>query len=57
VKILQLRALRGPNFYSRYLTIYMRLDIEALEDSPTDTVPGFLERLQTLMPSLYEHRC
>ena len=57
MKILQLRALRGPNFYSRYLTIYMRLDIEALEDSPTDTVPGFLERLQTLMPSLYEHRC
>ena len=57
MKILELRALRGPNYYSRYLSIHMRLDIEELEDSPTDTVPGFLERLHTVMPSLYEHRC
>jgi cyanophycin synthetase len=57
VKILELRALRGPNYYSRYLTIYMRLDIEELEETPSDQVPGLLERLQQLIPSLYEHRC
>ncbi|MDX1608909.1 MAG: cyanophycin synthetase [Halofilum sp. (in: g-proteobacteria)] len=57
MKILEHRALRGPNYYSRYLTIYMRLDIEELEDKPSDKVPGMAERLRELMPTIYEHRC
>jgi cyanophycin synthetase len=57
MKILELRALRGPNYYSRYLTIYMRLDIEDLEERPSDTIPGIVERLQELIPTLYDHRC
>ena len=28
-----------------------------MELKPTDKIPGFLERLSTFMPSLYEHRC
>lgn len=35
----------------------MLLDLEEMEERPTDKVPGFLERLEKLMPSLYEHRC
>ena len=57
MKILEHRALRGPNFYSRYLTIYMRLDIEHLEDNPSDTVPGIVDRLKELIPTIQEHRC
>ncbi len=57
MKILEHRALRGPNYYSRYLTIYMRLDIEDLEERPSDTIPGIVERLQGLIPTLYDHRC
>jgi len=57
LKILELRALRGPNYYSRYLTIYMRLDIGDLEECPSDTVPGIVGRLKELMPTLQEHRC
>ena len=57
MKILEHRALRGPNYYSRYLTIYMRLDIEDLEERPSDTVPGIVERLQELIPTIYDHRC
>jgi len=57
LNILEHRALRGPNYYSRYLTIYMRLDIEELEECPSDTVPGIVERLTSMLPSLQEHRC
>ena len=57
MRILEHRALRGPNYYSRYVAIYMRLDIEELEEQPSDTVPGIVERLEKLIPSLHEHRC
>ncbi len=35
----------------------MRLDLEELEYRPTNLIEGFLERLEALMPSLYNHRC
>jgi len=57
MQILEHRALRGPNYYSRYLSIFMRLDIGELEERPSDTVPGIVARLTELLPSLQEHRC
>ncbi|MGM0823404.1 MAG: cyanophycin synthetase [Pseudomonadota bacterium] len=57
MNILDHRALRGPNYYSRYPAIYMRLDIGELEERPSDLVPGIVERLTTLLPTLQEHRC
>ncbi|MEC9482122.1 MAG: cyanophycin synthetase, partial [Halomonas sp.] len=55
--ILEHRALRGPNYYSRYPAVYMRLDIGELEARPSDTVPGIVARITELLPTLYEHRC
>ncbi|MCL7941758.1 cyanophycin synthetase [Halomonas sp. ATCH28] len=57
MNILEHRALRGPNYYSRYPAIFMRLDIGELEEKPSDTVPGIVERLTALLPTLQEHRC
>jgi cyanophycin synthetase len=57
LRILEHRALRGPNYYSRYKTIYMRLAIDELEDRPSDQVPGIADKLEKLIPSIYEHRC
>ncbi|MFO8045393.1 MAG: cyanophycin synthetase [Halomonas sp.] len=57
MNILEHRALRGPNYYSRYPAIYLRLDIGDLEEQPSDTVPGIVERLTALLPTLQEHRC
>src|SRR5437868_12832694 len=59
MKILSLKVLRGPNYWStrRKQLIDMILDLEGSEDYPTNTIDGFAERLETLMPSLYEHRC
>lgn len=57
MNILAHRALRGPNYYSRYPAIFMRLDIGELEETPSDLVPGIVERTSTLLPTLQEHRC
>ena len=55
--ILEHRALRGPNYYSRYKVIFLRLDIQDLEERPSDKVPGLAERLEARLPAIYEHRC
>lgn len=55
--ILEHRALRGPNYFSRYQSIYMRLDIDDLEDRPSDKVPGIGDALRALIPTIYDHRC
>jgi cyanophycin synthetase len=35
----------------------MRIDLEEMENHPTNTLEGFRERLENMFPSLYEHRC
>jgi len=59
MKILSVQALRGPNIWSvsRKKLIQMRLDLEDLEQRPTNTIPGFRERLEAMFPSMIEHRC
>ncbi|HRO42912.1 MAG TPA: cyanophycin synthetase [Flavipsychrobacter sp.] len=59
MKILDIKTMSGPNYWSakRHKLIVMLLDLEELEQQPTNVIPGFLERLQELMPSMYEHRC
>ncbi|MCU1289935.1 MAG: cphA [Acidobacteria bacterium] len=59
MKILDIRTLRGPNYWSGYWKklIIMRLDIEAYEDKPTNKIEGFYERLKEVLPSLNTHGC
>ncbi|MBK8339506.1 MAG: ATP-grasp domain-containing protein [Flavobacteriales bacterium] len=59
MRILELKAMRGPNYWSvkRHHLIVMRLDIEDLEQKPTDKIPGFYERIVALLPSMFSHRC
>jgi cyanophycin synthetase len=59
MKILDIKVMNGPNYWSaqRHKLIVMLLDLEELEEKPTNLIPGFLERLKELMPSMYEHRC
>jgi len=35
----------------------MKLDLEELEQSPTNKIPGFFERMEKMIPTLYSHRC
>jgi cyanophycin synthetase len=59
MKILKIQALRGPNIWSVYRKklIQMRLDLEETEQTPTNLIPGFRERIEALIPSLITHRC
>ncbi|HWG90786.1 MAG TPA: cyanophycin synthetase [Candidatus Thermoplasmatota archaeon] len=57
MRILEHRALRGPNYHAHDPVIFMRLDIGDLEKTPSDEIPGFTDRLLEVMPSLREHRC
>ncbi len=59
MKILKIQALKGPNIWSvrRKKLIQMRLDLEEMEQKPTNLIPGFRERIEALLPSMYSHRC
>src|SRR5689334_16475490 len=59
MKIVEIKVLRGPNYWSirRGQLIQMLLDLEEMEQRPTNSIPGFKERLEKLFPSMYEHRC
>ncbi len=50
-------ALRGPNIWSRSPVLEAWVDLEELKDSPSDSIPGFNERLMDWLPSMIEHRC
>ena len=51
--------MRGPNYWSirRHKLIVMVLDLEDLEQKPTNKIEGFSERLKELFPGMFEHRC
>ena len=59
MKIIDIRVMRGPNYWSNYRkkVIVMKLDLEELEQSPTNKIKGFLERLREMFPSMKSHRC
>lgn len=59
MKIVEIKVLRGPNYWSvrRPKLIQMKLDLEEMEQKPTNLIPGFKERLQQVFPGMYEHRC
>ena len=59
MKIVEIKALRGPNYWSirRGKLIQMKLDLEEMEQRPTNKIEGFRENLEKILPSLYEHRC
>jgi len=50
-------AYSGPNLYSQRPMIRIRLDLGALEDRPTDRLPGFAKTLLALLPGLASHGC
>ena len=59
MRIREINAMRGPNYWSvrRHKLIVMVLDLEEMEERPSNTIDGFYERLTTMFPTMYEHRC
>lgn len=54
-----IKVMRGPNYWStfRKQLIVMKLDLQESEEYPTNRIDGFADRMEALMPSLYDHRC
>lgn len=59
MKIIDIKAMRGPNYWSirRHKLIVMKIDLEEMEDLPTNKIDGFGERLEKMFPTLYTHEC
>jgi cyanophycin synthetase len=57
IRILRIHHLRGPNIWTYRPVIEALVDIGDLEDCPSNTLPGFPERLTAWLPGLIEHRC
>ncbi|MBT8181901.1 MAG: cyanophycin synthetase [Eudoraea sp.] len=59
MKIREINAMRGPNFWSirRHKLIVMVLDLEEMEELPTNKIDGFADRIREMFPSMYSHRC
>ncbi len=57
IQILDIISLRGPNTWTYRPVLEALVDIGELEDFPSNTLPGFVDRLKAWLPGLYEHRC
>ncbi|MFT4698190.1 MAG: cyanophycin synthetase [Flavobacteriaceae bacterium] len=59
MKIREINAMRGPNYWSirRHRLIVMVLDLEEMEELPSNKIHGFSERLEAMFPTMFSHRC
>ncbi len=59
MRIREINAMRGPNYWSirRHKLIVMVLDLEEMEELPSNKIEGFNDRLKMMFPSMYSHRC
>lgn len=57
IRFLKFLPLRGPSLWTYRPVLEVWVDIGELEDFPSNTLPGFVERLCEWLPTLSEHRC
>ncbi|HEX8700851.1 MAG TPA: cyanophycin synthetase [Myxococcaceae bacterium] len=57
VTVRRIQALRGPNLYAYKTVLKVELDIGPLDERPSNSFPGFVERLTGWLPGLHEHEC
>lgn len=57
MRVDKIRTLAGPNIYNHKPVLVMRLHLEELAETESNSVPGFIERLLALLPGVQEHGC
>jgi cyanophycin synthetase len=57
MEIRKVLALRGPNVWANFPVLEVWVDLGELKDSPSNSMPGFNERLMGWFPTMIEHRC
>ncbi|HEY2826353.1 MAG TPA: acetate--CoA ligase family protein, partial [Pirellulales bacterium] len=56
MQVRKVQTLRGPNIWANFPVLEAWVDLGPL-DVPSDTMPGFNDRLMAYLPSMIEHRC
>ena len=56
-QLLRINYLRGPNIWTYRSVLEVWLELGSLENFPSNRLPGFNDRLVTLLPALIEHHC
>jgi cyanophycin synthetase len=57
LRVVEHAVYRGPHLYGPAPMVRVQLDLGALEDQPTDKLPGFVDALLERLPSLQAHAC
>ncbi|OWR32800.1 cyanophycin synthetase [Saccharibacillus sp. O23] len=57
MKVNKIKYWTGPNLYSYKPTIWVELDIGELEYKPSHLIPGFVDKLLEVLPTLRTHTC
>ena len=57
LKIIETRVLRGPNYWAREPVIRQVVDLGVLEEFPSNKIPGFVDALVEMLPTLEDHAC
>ncbi|MDP9469036.1 MAG: cyanophycin synthetase [Chloroflexota bacterium] len=55
--MVETRVYRGPNYWNYEPAIKLIVDLGVLEAFPTNTIPGFTERLLEMLPGVGQHSC
>jgi cyanophycin synthetase len=50
-------TLRGSNIWAPFPVLEVWVDIKEFNNTPSDELPGFNERLMSWLPTMIEHRC
>jgi cyanophycin synthetase len=57
MRILKVNKLRGPNLWANFPVLEVWIDLEEMNETSSEMIPGFNHRLMTWLPSMVEHRC
>jgi cyanophycin synthetase len=57
MEIRKVLALRGPNIWANFSVLECWVDLQQFKDSPSNSLPGFVDRLKAWLPTMIEHRC
>ncbi len=57
MQIRKILTLVGPNIWANYPVLEAWVDLGHFDNQPSNTLPGFVDRLTTWLPSMIEHRC
>ena len=57
MQIRKILSLVGPNIWANYPVLEAWVDLGHFDTKPSNTLPGFVDRLTATLPSMIEHRC